>query len=261
MNEIILKSPEALAKMRRAGKLLAQVFAELDKRMMEGVTTMTINNWVEQYIREALNARPASLGQYDYPYTLNASPNYVVCHGLPTDKPLKSGDIVNIDITLEKDGYIADSSKMYCIGDVTPLARTLVDATYQALWRGIDAVKPGNTLGDVGYAIARYAHQNGFSVVRDYCGHGIGQQMHEAPSVLHYGSPGAGLVLQEGMTFTIEPMINQGSAKTKTLKDDWTVITRDKKLSAQWEHTLAVTANGVEVLTLRDEEPIAQRLA
>jgi methionyl aminopeptidase len=261
MNEVILKSPEALAKMRRAGKLLAQVFAELDKRMMEGVTTMTINNWVEQYIREALNARPASLGQYDYPYTLNASPNYVVCHGLPTDKPLKSGDIVNIDITLEKDGYIADSSKMYCIGDVTPLARTLVDATYQALWRGINAVKPGNTLGDVGYAIARYAHQNGFSVVRDYCGHGIGQQMHEAPSVLHYGSPGAGLVLQEGMTFTIEPMINQGSAKTKTLKDDWTVITRDKKLSAQWEHTLAVTANGVEVLTLRDEEPIAQRLA
>lgn len=260
MNDVIIKPPEALAKMRRAGKLLAQVFAELDKRMLEGVTTMEINTWVEQYIREELNARPASLGQYDYPYTLNASPNFVVCHGLPTYKPLKNGDIVNIDITLEKDGYIADSSKMYCIGEVTPLARMLVDATYQALWQGIKTVKPGNTLGDIGYAIARYTHQHGFSVVKEYCGHGIGQKMHESPSVLHYGRPGDGLVLQEGMTFTIEPMINQGSAKTKTLKDGWTVIARDKKLSAQWEHTLAVTADGVEVLTLRDEESISQLL-
>ncbi|MDO3384047.1 type I methionyl aminopeptidase [Gilvimarinus algae] len=254
MTEVVIKTPEAIDKMRHAGRLLAQVFQALDAMVKPGISTMAINQWVDNYIRETLKARPASLGQYGYPYVLNASPNHVVCHGFPTDKPLKAGDIVNIDITLEKDGYIADSSKMYTLGEVTPLARQLVDETYQALWQGIGAVRPGNTLGDIGHAIASHARRHGFSVVRDYCGHGIGQQMHEAPNILHYGSPGDGLVLREGMTFTIEPMINQGSAKTRTLKDQWTVVTKDKSLSAQWEHTLLVTAHGVEVLTLRAEE-------
>ncbi|UTF61105.1 type I methionyl aminopeptidase [Gilvimarinus sp. DA14] len=254
MNNVVIKSPEAIEKMRRAGRLLAQVFTELDKQVKPGVTTMALNHWVETYIREELDARPASLGQYDYPYCLNASPDIVICHGFPTDKPLKEGTIVNLDITLGKDGYIADSSKMYTIGEVTPLAQKLVDETYTAMWSGINAVKPGNTLGDIGYAIASHARNNGFSVVREFCGHGIGQQMHEAPQVLHYGAPGAGLELREGMTFTIEPMINQGNAKTRTLKDGWTVVTRDKKLSAQWEHTVLVTATGAEVLTLRPEE-------
>lgn len=240
--------------MRRAGKLLARVFAELDHKMAPGVTTMAIDQWVEHFIRHDLQARPASLGQYNYPHSLNASPNQVVCHGFPTDTPLKVGDIVNIDITLEKDGYIADSSKTYCIGQVSDSARRLVEGTYEAMWRGIRAVKPGNTLGDIGYAIASHTKECGYSVVRDYCGHGIGQQMHEAPDVLHYGSPGKGLKLRPGMTFTIEPMINQGRAATRTLADQWTVVTQDQQLSAQWEHTVLVTATGVEVLTLREEE-------
>ncbi|MBU2884978.1 type I methionyl aminopeptidase [Gilvimarinus agarilyticus] len=257
MNRVILKGPDAIAKMRRAGQLLAQVFTELDHRMLPGVTTMAINQWVEHYIRHELAARPASLGQYDYPYSLNASPNHVVCHGFPTETPMQEGDIVNIDITLEKDGYIADSSKTYCIGQVSSGAQKLVDATYTAMWQGIKAVKPGNTLGDIGHAIDTYARQQGYSVVLDYCGHGIGQQMHEAPQVLHSGRAGTGLTLKPGMTFTIEPMINQGRSATRTLRDQWTVITQDKQLSAQWEHTVLVTPTGVEVLTLRPEE--AQR--
>lgn len=254
MRQIILKGPEAIVKMRRAGALLAQVFKALDERMQAGVTTMAINQWVEDYIRNTLCARPASLGQYDYPYSLNASPNHVVCHGFPTKQPMQDGDIVNIDITLEKDGYIADSSKTYLIGEVTPEAKRLVEITYQAMWRGINAVKPGNTLGDIGHAIASHAARHGYSVVRDYCGHGIGQQMHEAPDILHYGRPGKGLKLRPGMTFTIEPMINQGTAKTNTLADEWTVVTGDNALSAQWEHTVLVTSTGVEVLTLRAGE-------
>jgi len=161
---------------------------------------------------------------------------------------------VNIDITLEKHGFIADSSKMYMLGEVSPLAKKLVDKTYEAMWQGIKSVKPGATLGDIGFAIQRYAEAHGYSVVREYCGHGIGREMHEAPEILHYGEPGKGLVLQEGMVFTIEPMINQGKAKVKTKRDGWTVVTSDKKLSAQWEHTIAVTSSGYEVLTLRAEE-------
>jgi methionyl aminopeptidase len=167
---------------------------------------------------------------------------------------LTSGDIVNVDITLEKNGFIADSSKTYLVGDVTPNAKRLVDKTYEAMWQGIHAVKPGATLGDVGYAIQYHAERHGYSVVREYCGHGIGREMHEEPQVLHYGKRGKGLTLQEGMVFTIEPMINMGKAKIKTKRDGWTVVTSDKKLSAQWEHTVAVTATGVEVLTLRDDE-------
>ena len=255
MSELTLKSEEELRLMREAGRLLGLVFSHLDQRIASGVSTMAINDWAERYIVDQLQARPASKGQYDYQYVLNASVNHVVCHGIPSDKQiLKTGDIVNVDITLEKDGFIADSSKMYLIGDVIPYAKRLVDKTYEALWQGIEAVKPGATLGDVGYAIQQYAEKYGYSVVREYCGHGIGREMHEEPQVLHYGKKGRGLVLKEGMVFTIEPMINQGKAKIKTKRDGWTVVTSDKKLSAQWEHTIAVTSSGFEVLTLRDEE-------
>ena len=255
MSEIKLKNPQELALMRQSGKLLAQVFAYLDLHIKAGLSTMQINDLTERYIVDQLASRPASKGQYGFKYVLNSSVNHVVCHGVPSETQiLRAGDIVNIDITLEKGGFIADSSKMYLIGEVTPEARKLVDKTYEAMWEGIKVVKPGATLGDVGYAIQRHAERNGYSVVRDYCGHGIGREMHEAPEVMHVGTRGKGLVLREGMTFTIEPMINQGKARVKTKQDGWTVVTCDKQLSAQWEHTIAVTADGYEVLTLRDEE-------
>lgn len=241
--------------MRHSGELLASVFAALDNIVAPGVSTLDIDTFAEDFIVNRLSARPASKGQYGYAFSLNASVNEVVCHGVPVaTQRLKVGDIINVDITLEKNGYIADSSKMYLIGEVSPLARKLVEVSYDAMWAGIRSVKPGATLGDIGFAISRLATQHGYSVVRDYCGHGIGREMHEAPEVLHYGRQGEGLRLKEGMVFTIEPMINQGSHKTKLKKDGWTVITRDKKLSSQWEHTIAVTAAGYEVLTLREEE-------
>ncbi|PCC99989.1 type I methionyl aminopeptidase [Halopseudomonas pelagia] len=255
MAKVALKNAEELALMREAGRLLALVFKYLDGEVRVGMSTMAINDLAERYIVGDLGARPASKGQYGYQYVLNSSVNHVVCHGVPAEnQTLKPGDIVNVDITLEKGGFIADSSKMYMIGEVTPLARRLVDKTYEAMWQGIRMVKPGATLGDVGHAIQHYAEKQGYSIVRDYCGHGIGREMHEEPAVLHFGRPGKGLVLEEGMTFTIEPMINQGKAKVKTKKDGWTVVTSDKKLSAQWEHTIAVTSDGYEVLTLREEE-------
>ncbi|WP_203142907.1 type I methionyl aminopeptidase [Marinobacter mangrovi] len=255
MGSINLKSAEELSVMRESGRLLATVFDYLDGFIEAGISTMEINDLAERYIVDQLHARPASKGQYGYQYVLNSSVNRVVCHGVPSStQTLKSGDIINVDITLEKGGFIADSSKMYMIGTVTPVAKRLVDKTYEAMWEGIRRVKPGSTLGDVGHAIQSHAHKHGYSVVREYCGHGIGREMHEEPQVLHYGQPGKGLVLQEGMVFTIEPMINQGKAKVKLKKDGWTVVTSDKKLSAQWEHTIAVTSDGYEVLTLRAEE-------
>jgi methionyl aminopeptidase len=255
MDKVALKSSSDLNLMRESGRLLASVFDYLDPLVIAGISTMEINNLVDDFITNTLKARPASKGQYDFPYSLNTSVNEVVCHGMPsTTHFLKSGDIINVDITLEKNGFIADSSKMYMIDNVTPLAKRLVEKTYIAMWQGIRAVKPGATLGDIGHAIQQYASANGYSVVREYCGHGIGREMHEAPQILHHGKPNSGLVLREGMTFTIEPMINQGEAKVKTKRDGWTVVTRDKKLSAQWEHTIAVTADGFEVLTLRDDE-------
>lgn len=257
MPSIIIKTADELARQRHAGELLASVFTMLDGFIVPGVTTMAINDRVEDFIVNQLHSRPASKGQYDFPYVLNTSVNDVVCHGIPKESEhLKSGAIVNVDITLEKDGMIADSSKMYLIGDVSPLARQLVKKSYEAMWKGIIAVKPGATLGDIGHAIQSYVESNGYSVVREYCGHGIGKEMHEEPSVLHYGKPGEGAVLQEGMVFTIEPMVNQGGSRIKTKKDGWTVVTRDKKLSAQWEHTIAVTADGYEVLTLRPGESV-----
>lgn len=255
MDKIFLKTGQDLDSMRESGHLLASVFAYLDPLVKAGISTMDINNLVDNFITNTLNARPASKGQYDFPYSLNTSVNEVVCHGMPSATHfLKSGDIINVDITLEKNGFIADSSKMYMIGEVSPLAKKLVGKTYEAMWCGIRAVKPGATLGDIGFAIQQHAKTHGYSVVREYCGHGIGREMHEEPQILHYGKPNSGLVLREGMTFTIEPMINQGEAKVKTKRDGWTVVTRDKKLSAQWEHTIAVTADGYEVLTLRTEE-------
>jgi len=253
--KVTIKTAAEIAYMRHSGQLLAKVFAMLDEFIEAGVSTMQINDVVEDYIVNTLNARPASKGQYDYQYCLNTSINEEVCHGMPaTDRYLNRSDIINVDITLEKNGFIADSSKMYVMQDAGREAKKLVKDTYAAMWCGINVVKPGATLGDIGYAIAKHARSEGYTVVREYCGHGIGRQMHEAPNVLHYGKQGEGMALQSGMTFTIEPMINQGKVKIKTKKDGWTVVTKDKKLSAQWEHTILVTQTGFEVLTLRDEE-------
>jgi methionyl aminopeptidase len=251
----MVKRPDELKKMAEAGRLLASVFGLLDRTMLAGMTTMAVNDLVEDYIVNQLKSRPASKGQYGYPFALNCSRNEVVCHGAPADHELLAdGDIVNLDITLEKQGYIADSSKTYLIGKVAPRAQRLVRVTYEAMWHGIQAVRPGAHLGDIGYAIQRHAKLHGYSVVRAYCGHGIGREMHEEPSVFHFGRPGTGLKLREGMVFTIEPMLNQGTARVKHAKDGWTVLTSDGKLSAQFEHTVAVTKSGFSVLTLRPEE-------
>jgi methionyl aminopeptidase len=249
------KRPEEIALMAESGRLLAGVFAHLDNLNLIGMSTMQVNDLVERFIVDALGARPASKGQYGYAYALNSSRNNVVCHGVPSHTEiLQSGDIVNLDITLEKNGYIADSSKTYLVGEVSPAARRLVKVTYEAMWKGIRAVRPGARLGDVGHAIERHARKHGYTVVRDYCGHGIGREMHEPPQVLHWGRPQTGMVLREGMTFTIEPMLNQGRHAVRTEDDGWTVVTCDGQLSAQFEHTVAVTRQGVRVLTLRPGE-------
>lgn len=241
--------------MAESGRLLASVFGYLDRLDLLGMSTLQVNDLVDKYIVEKLEARPASKGQYGFAYVMNTSRNQVVCHGVPSAKEfLRSGDFVNFDITLEKNGYLADSSKVYLIGDVSPQAQRLIRVTYEALWKGIAAVRPGARLGDIGHAIESHARAHGYSVVRDYCGHGIGREMHEAPEVLHWGKPGTGLTLREGMTFTIEPMLNQGTADVRTLRDGWTVVTCDGQLSAQFEHTVAVTRDGVQVLTLRPGE-------
>lgn len=243
--------------MAAAGRLLASVFGHLDRVDLVGKSTLQVNDLVDAFIVDELQARPASKGQYGYAYALNASRNHVVCHGVPSaTEILQSGDIVNFDITLEKHGYIADSSKTYLVGEVAPAARRLVQVTQEAMWQGIRAVRPGARLGDVGHAIERHARRNGYTVVREYCGHGIGHEMHEPPQVLHWGRPQTGLVLREGMVFTIEPMLNQGGAAVRTEDDGWTVVTRDGRLSAQFEHTVAVTRHGVQVLTLRPGEPV-----
>ena len=249
------KRPEEIALMAESGKLLAGVFSYLDGLELIGMSTMQVNDLVERYIVDELAARPASKGQYGYAYALNSSRNHVVCHGVPSaTEVLHSGDIVNFDITLEKNGYIADSSKTYLVGEVAAPARKLVQVAYEAMWKGIKAVRPGARLGDVGHAIERHARSHGYTVVREYCGHGIGREMHEPPQVLHWGKPKTGLVLREGMVFTIEPMLNQGADEVDTEDDGWTVVTCDGKLSAQFEHTVAVTRSGVRVLTLRPGE-------
>lgn len=249
------KCPEEIALMAQSGRLLSSVFSHLDQWSLIGMSTLEVNDRVESFIVNELKARPASKGQYGYAYALNASPNNVVCHGVPSARDvLQSGDIVNFDITLEKNGFLADSSKTYLVGEVPLPARRLVRVTYEAMWSGISAVRPGAMLGDVGHAIERHARRSGYSVVREYCGHGIGREMHEPPQVLHWGRPQTGLVLQEGMVFTIEPMLNEGGRAVRTEDDGWTVVTRDGKLSAQFEHTVAVTRHGARVLTLRPGE-------
>jgi methionyl aminopeptidase len=254
----MVKTPAELALMRQSGALLARVFHMLDGQTLAGMTTMQVNDLVERFITTDLAARPASKGQYGFQYVLNCSPNHVVCHGVPNAAAvIREGDIINLDITLEKNGFIADSSKTYLVGTVAPGARRLVRVAQEAMWRGIAQVRPGARLGDIGFAIERHARKHGYSVVRDYCGHGIGRAMHEEPQILNFGRPGTGMPLREGMVFTIEPMVNQGSGKTRVEKDGWTVVTTDGKLSAQFEHTVAVTRDGVEVLTLRrDEVPL-----
>jgi methionyl aminopeptidase len=250
----MVKTPDEMALMRISGKLLASVFEMLDRQDLAGMSTMAVNDLVERYIVMDLAARPASKGQYGFQYVLNCSINHVVCHGVPDPNAIiRDGDIINLDITLEKNGFIADSSKTYIVGTVAPAARRLVRVAQEAMWKGIGQVRPGAHLGDIGYAIERHAKQNGYSVVREYGGHGIGREMHEEPSILNFGRPGTGLKLREGMTFTIEPMINQGSRMVTTEADGWTVVTKDRRLSAQFEHTVAVTSDGVEVLTLRTD--------
>jgi methionyl aminopeptidase len=257
MNEVTIKSADEIALMRESGKLLAQVFKMLDDFIKPGISTLEIDSQVEDYIVNDLKARPASKGQYGYQYCLNSSINEVVCHGVPgASQILKGTDIVNIDITLEKNGFITDSSKMYVMPDAKPDARALVKVTTEAMWLGIKSVKPGAKLGDIGFSIQNYVSKFGYTVVKEYCGHGIGREMHEEPNVLHYGRPNTGLTLKEGMTFTIEPMINQGTSRVKTKKDGWTVVTKDRKLSAQAEHTILVTKDGFEVLTIREEEKV-----
>jgi methionyl aminopeptidase len=243
--------------MRVAGQLTAKVLEALTSFIRPGISTMDIDRFAEDYIVHTLKAKPGSKGQYGYPYSVNTSLNHVICHGMPVERQmLKEGDIVNVDVTVIYEGYYGDSSKMFCIGKTASHARRLVDVTQQCLYAGILMVKPGITIGDIGHTIQTLAQKNNYSVVREYCGHGIGRKMHEDPQVPHYGRPGVGEILREGMTFTIEPMINQGKPDVKHIqKDGWGIaVTKDRMLSAQWEHTILVTASGFEVLTLREEE-------
>jgi methionyl aminopeptidase len=245
-----LKTPEEQQKMREAGRLAAEVLDLITDFVQPGVTTEELDRVCHEHIIQIQKALPANLGYRGFPKTICASVNHVVCHGIPNDKRLKNGDIVNIDVTVIRDGFHGDTSRMYFAGTPAPSAKRLVEATREAMWRGIEQVRPGATLGDVGHAIQAYAEANEYSVVREYCGHGIGRVYHEDPQVLHYGQPGTGLQLRAGMTFTVEPMLNAGKRHVKLLGDGWTVITKDHSLSAQWEHTVLVTDSGFEIMTL-----------
>jgi methionyl aminopeptidase len=250
----MIKNNEEIAKMRLAGKLAGEVLTMIGPYVVPGVTTEELDKICHDYIVNTQNAIPACLNYRGFPKSICTSVNHQVCHGIPNQKKLKSGDIINIDVTVIKDGYYGDTSKMFFVGKPSILARRLVKTTREALFKAIGILKPGITLGDIGHAIQSYAEPQGFSIVRDYCGHGIGNQFHEDPQVLHYGKPNTGMQLQEGMTFTIEPMLNAGKKDVKTLPDEWTVVTKDHSLSAQWEHTILITKDGYEILTLREEE-------
>ncbi|MCF6807316.1 type I methionyl aminopeptidase [Thiotrichales bacterium 19S9-12] len=259
MPNIVIKTSDDIEKMRAAGKLAAEVLTLIGDHVVPGITTEELNNICHQHITEVQKATPAPLNYHGFPKSICTSVNHVVCHGIPGPKKLKNGDIINIDITVLKDGYHGDTSKMFYVGEASILAKRLVEVTHQCLWRGIDLVKPGATLGDIAKAIQTHAHKHKFSVVKDFCGHGIGKGFHEDPQVLHYYDPNnanMNITLKEGMIFTIEPMINAGNDKVTILKDKWTAITKDRSLSAQWEHTILVTKDGFEVLTLRDEEKL-----
>lgn len=254
---VIAKSAEELDKMRVAGALAAEVLEMIKPQVQPGITTGELDQICHRHITEVQQAIPAPLNYHGFPRSICTSINDVICHGIPSDtRKLKDGDIINIDVTVIKEGYHGDTSIMVGVGDTPPHAERLIRITQECLYRAIEIVRPGTTLGDIGYIIQQHAESNYYSVVREYCGHGIGKVFHEEPQVLHYGRKGAGLVLEPGMTFTIEPMINAGRRHTRlNKKDGWTVTTRDGRLSAQWEHTLAVTDSGVEVLTRRSDEP------
>ncbi len=254
-NANLIKTPEQMVQARVAAQLAADVLTMIAPHVKPGVTTAYLDQLCNDYIVNVQQAIPANVGYGGFPATVCSSVNHVVCHGIPSDtQVLKNGDIINIDVAVIKDGWHGDTSRMYYVGEPSKPTRKLVETTYAAMWAGIRAVKPKATLGDVGFAIQTVAEKAGYSVVLDYCGHGIGQVYHEDPQVTHYGRPGQGMVLKPGMLFTIEPMINAGKAATKELSDGWTVETRDKSLSAQWEHMVHVTETGFEVLTLAPGE-------
>ena len=244
-----IKNPEQIEKMRVAGHAAAMVLDYIEPYVKAGITTNELDKLCHDYIVDELDSIPAPLNYHGFPKSICTSVNAVICHGIPADKLLKKGDIINLDITVIKDGFHGDTSRMYFIGQPSILAKRLTDTAYECLMRGIAVVRPGATLGDIGHAIQTLAESRNYSVVREYCGHGIGQVFHEDPQVLHYGRPGEGMALKQGMTFTIEPMINAGKRGTRLLKDGWTVVTQDRSLSAQWEHTLLVTADGCDILT------------
>ena len=246
---ISIKTPDEIEKMRVAGRLAAEVLEMIEPHVAAGTTTGDLDAICHRYIVEEQNAIPAPLNYRGFPKSICTSINHEVCHGIPGDRRLRKGDILNIDVTVIKDGYHGDTSRMFFIGKPSVIAERVTRISLECLWRGIEQVRPGARLGDVGQAVQQHAERNNCSVVREFCGHGIGRVFHEDPQVLHYGTPGTGERLEEGMTFTIEPMINAGRRHVKILPDGWTVITRDRRPSAQWEHTLLVTRDGSEILT------------
>lgn len=250
----IIKTAEEVRKMRIAGKLASEVLEMISSHVDKGITTLELDDICHDFIVKKLQAIPAPLNYRGFPKSICTSINHQVCHGIPGNRALKNGDILNIDITVIKDGYHGDTSKMFIIGKPSVIAKRLIDLTYEALKIGIQKVKPGVKLGDIGHAIQKFVEKNHCSIVREYCGHGIGRMFHEEPQVLHYGKPNTGMELQAGMTFTIEPMVNAGKRNVRLLPDGWTVVTKDHSLSAQWEHTILVTETGYEVLTKRSDE-------
>lgn len=254
---VTIKTSSEIEKMRIAGRLAAEVLNMIEPHVKAGISTSELDKICHDYIVNEQNAIPAPLNYRGFPKSICTSVNHVICHGIPSEKKtLKSGDIINIDITVIKDGYHGDTSKMFFVGEPSILAKRLVEVTQECLYKAIRIVKPGTYLGDIGHVIQTYAEAQGFSVVREFCGHGIGKVFHEDPQVLHYGQPNTGIKLETGMVFTIEPMINAGKRHMKLLPDNWTAITKDHSLSAQWEHTIAVTSDSYEVLTKRQEEVI-----
>ncbi|MBZ4203084.1 MAG: type I methionyl aminopeptidase [Methylovulum sp.] len=251
---VTIKTELEIEKMRIAGKLAAEVLEMIEPYVVPGITTNELDKICHDYIVEVQQAIPAPLNYHGFPKSICTSINHQVCHGIPSEKKLKSGDIVNIDITVIKDNFHGDTSKMFCVGTVLQPIKRLVAITQEAMYKGIEQVKPGITLGDIGFAIQFHAESNRYSVVREFCGHGIGEKFHEEPQVLHYGKPNSGMTLKAGMIITIEPMINLGKRHVKILSDGWTAVTKDRSPSAQWEHTILVTPSGYEILTLRQEE-------
>jgi methionyl aminopeptidase len=257
---VVIKTSEEIEKMRVAGKLAAEVLDFITPHVQAGITTGKIDKLVHDYMVNVQGTIPATLnyappGHRPYPASCCTSVNHQVCHGIPGDKVLKNGDVINIDITVIKDGFHGDTSRMYTIGEPSIQAKRLCESTYEAMWRGIRQVRPGAALGDIGHSIQVFAEKAGYSVVREFCGHGIGKKFHEEPQILHYGKAGTGLTMKPGMIFTVEPMINAGRKDIRMLGDGWTVVTADHSLSAQWEHTVLVTEDGYEVLTVSDGTP------